>query len=140
MNNVQVLLVRFQKFLLIGAFGLLINMGTLYVLTGYVHIYYVLSSFFAIELSLFATFALNERWTWADRKPGTIVRRFWKYQMVNGIGLVINVGVLFFLTSFFDVHYMASNFFGAGLAALWNFTLNNVFTWGDFGKMVDSST
>jgi putative flippase GtrA len=28
------------------------------------------------------------------------------------------------------MHYLVANLFGAGAAAIWNFLLNNHFTWG----------
>ena len=127
------LVIRFQKFLLIGVIGLVINVAGLYLLTEYLEIYYVLSSFVAVEVSLVVTFTFNELWTWGDRSPGTVVRRFWKYQLVNGVGLGINVSTLFLIASLLGVHYMLANLVGAGLAAFWNFALNNVFTWGDLG-------
>ena len=129
-TNLASLFIRFQKFLLIGTLGLAINMCGLFILTEYLHIYYVASSFVAIETSLVATFVLNEIWTWGDRRPGTVTRRFWKYQAVNGAGLVINLSVLFLLASLASVNYLLSNLVGAAMAACWNFSLNNMFTWG----------
>jgi len=134
-SNLASLFIRFQKFLLIGAMGLAVNMSGLFILTEYLHIYYVASSFVAIEASLVVTFILNEVWTWGDRRPGTVTRRFWKYQAVNGAGLVINLSVLFLLTSLVGVNYLLSNLVGAALAACWNFSLNNMFTWGSSGAV-----
>ncbi len=129
MNQIWKLAVRFRNFLIIGSGGLAINMVGLYLFTSLAGIYYVLSSFIAIELSLFFTFALNEGWTWRDRHSGSIWMRFIKYQMVNGVGLGINVGVLYLLTNFLQWHYMFSNLAGAGVATFWNFGVNHVFTW-----------
>ena len=113
-------------------------MSGLFVLTEYLDIYYVVSSFIAIETSLVFTFTLNEGWTWRDRSPGTVTQRFWKYQAVNGAGLGINLSVLFILTSSFGINYLLSNLVGAGLAAGWNFSLNNIFTWGNLGSFHES--
>ena len=115
-------------------------MSGLFVLTEYLDIYYVVSSFIAIETSLVFTFALNGVWTWRDRNPGTVTQRFWKYQAVNGAGLGINLSVLFVLASIFGINYLLSNLVGAGLAAGWNFGLNNIFTWGNLGSFHESGT
>jgi dolichol-phosphate mannosyltransferase len=123
------LVIRFQKFILVGAVGFAVNMSGLFVLTDWAGLFYVASSFLAIELSLFVTFILNERWTWADRRVGSIVTRFWKYQAINGIGIGINVAVLFVLTQYGGFHYIFSNFWGAAVAAIWNFGANHRLTW-----------
>ena len=123
------LAVRFQKFLAIGAGGFAINIVGLYLLTDRAHIYYVLAALLAIQLSLLFTFLLNEKWTWKDRRHGGILNRYLRYQMVNGLGIGINISVLFALTFSLEVQYLLSNFVGAGLAAIWNFAANNLFTW-----------
>ncbi|MEK7873887.1 MAG: GtrA family protein, partial [Chloroflexota bacterium] len=75
-------------------------------------------------------FALNERWTWRDRRSGSICARGGKYQAVNGVGMGLNLLVLFLLTQYAGLHYMVSNLAGAALSALWNFSANHLLTWG----------
>ncbi len=129
-RQLWLLAVRFQKFLLVGAGGLAINVGGLALFKEWFHIQYVLAGLIAIELSLFFTFALNERWTWRDRRSGSIWARGGKYQAVNGVGMGLNLLVLFLLTQYAGLHYMVSNLAGAGLSALWNFSANHLLTWG----------
>ncbi|MBI4308664.1 MAG: GtrA family protein [Chloroflexi bacterium] len=129
-GRLRALAVRFQKFLVVGAGGLAINVGGLAALKEWGQVNYVLAGFIAIELSLFFTFAFNERWTWRDRRSGSIWARFLKYQVVNGVGMGINLAVLFLATQFTGLHYMLSNLAGAVLSALWNFSVNHLFTWG----------
>lgn len=121
---------RFQKFLVVGAVGLAVNQGMLFVLHQGLGSHLVVSSVIAIFLSMLVTFLLNERWTWHDRGSGPLTGRVVKYFPINLIGLVINVVVLKLLVSEANVHYLIANLFGAGIAALWNFVLNNHFTWG----------
>ncbi len=77
------------------------------------------------------TFLLNEHWTWHDRGSGPIVHRMAKYFPINLVGLVINVVILRTLVAEASMNYLIANLFGAGAAAVWNFLLNNYFTWGD---------
>ena len=42
---------------------------------------------------------------------------------------LINWALLVYLVESQDVHHLAANFVGAGVAAIWNFSLNNVITW-----------
>ncbi|HEY8448588.1 MAG TPA: GtrA family protein [Thermomicrobiales bacterium] len=120
---------RFQKFLVVGAFGLAVNQGLLFVFHDLFGLRLSISSPTAIAISMAVTFALNERWTWHDRGSGPILHRLFMYCPINTVGLLINFGVLALLVQDFDVHYLLANLVGAGLAAVWNFSLNNLITW-----------
>ncbi|MEJ7837517.1 MAG: GtrA family protein [Thermomicrobiales bacterium] len=120
---------RFQKFVLVGIVGLAVNQGGLVVLHGGFDVDVILGSPIAIFFSMIATFYLNEAWTWHDRGSGRIVSRAMYYLPINIGGLFINWGVLYWLHEQFDMHYLLANLFGAGVAAIWNFSLNNAVTW-----------
>jgi dolichol-phosphate mannosyltransferase len=119
---------RFQKFLTVGAVGFAVNQGVLYLLVSPLTLLVALASPIAIFLSMMVTFTLNEFWTWHDRGRGRIVLRALLYGTINSGGLLINWGVLVFLHGA-GMHYLVANIFGAGVAAIWNFSLNHVITW-----------
>lgn len=120
---------RFQKFLLVGAIGLIVNQAGLLFLHGLVGMTVPLASPLAILASMAVTFILNEAWTWHDRGRGRVIHRAMSYVPINLGGLFINWIVLTFLHDTYDMHYLLANLFGAGLAAIWNFALNNAITW-----------
>jgi putative flippase GtrA len=121
---------RFQKFLVVGFVGLGVNQGMLFLLHQGFGSHLIISSTIAIFTSMIVTFLLNEHWTWHDRAGGPLMHRIVKYFPINLVGLVINVVVLRALVNEADMHYLVANLFGAGAAAIWNFFLNNQFTWG----------
>lgn len=129
--RVYVLAQRFQKFLVVGSFGLAINQGLLFVFRHLFELPLSLASPVAIFVSMVATFALNEMWTWHDRGSGPIMHRLFFYCPINTVGLLINFGVLSYLVHDHDWHYLLANLVGAGFAAIWNFTLNHLITWRD---------
>jgi len=122
---------RFQKFLLVGAFGLLVNQGFLVALHDGSGIRLIVASPIAIFISMIVTFGLNEHWTWHDRGSGLIVHRLATYVPINSVGLLINWGLLTWLVSDYGVHHLIANLFGAGVAAIWNFVMNHIVTWRD---------
>ncbi len=119
---------RFQKFLLVGAIGLGVNQGVLFALVDQAGLTVVMASPIAIFLSMIVTFALNERWTWHDRGHGRILHRAMLYGSINSGGLLIN-----WLTHVSldrnGLNYLLANLVGAGIAAVWNFSLNHALTW-----------
>lgn len=120
---------RFQRFLLVGIVGLAVNQGLLMLLAGSAGMPVVAASPLAIVASMAVTFALNESWTWQDRGAGRILNRAMLYGAINSGGLLINWGVLVWLDRNGILHYLAANLVGAGIAAIWNFGLNNTITW-----------
>jgi putative flippase GtrA len=119
---------RFQKFLLVGAIGLAVNQVVLFALVALAGATVAVASPIAILLSMFVTFTLNERWTWHDRGSGRILHRGLLYGSINSGGLLINWITLVSLDRV-GVNYLLANLVGAGIAAIWNFTLNHALTW-----------
>lgn len=126
-----VLAQRFQKFLVVGSFGLLVNQGLLFVLRHLFEAPLSIASPVAIFVSMMVTFALNELWTWHDRGKGLIIHRLMIYVPINSVGLLINYGVLSYLVHDYHWHYLMANLIGAAFAAVWNFALNHLITWRD---------
>jgi putative flippase GtrA len=119
---------RFQKFLLVGAIGLAVNQVALFALVAQAALAVAMASPIAIFLSMIVTFILNERWTWHDRGHGRILHRAMLYGSINSGGLLINWLTLVSLERA-GLNYLIANLVGAGLAAVWNFTLNHSLTW-----------
>jgi dolichol-phosphate mannosyltransferase len=119
---------RFQKFLLVGAIGLGVNQSALFTLVALLGLPVALASPIAIFVSMVVTFMLNERWTWHDRGGGPILHRALLYGSINSGGLLINWIILVSLDRM-GLNYLIANLVGAGIAAVWNFSLNHALTW-----------
>jgi dolichol-phosphate mannosyltransferase len=124
-----VLAQRFQKFIVVGSVGLIVNQGLLFLLSDFAKARLVFASPIAIFVSMIVTFTLNEMWTWHDRGSGPIKSRIALYFPINLVGLLINFVVLTMLVNHAGWHYLLANLVGAGCAAVWNFMLNNMVTW-----------
>ena len=117
------------RFSAVGASGVAVNMGVLILLTHGLGVHYAVSSLFAIELSILSNFALNNAWTWADRRHGTLGQRLAKYHLVaGGTAITANWGLLIILTRFFAVDYRISNLIGIAAGLALNFVLNHLWT------------
>lgn len=125
------LVYRFQKFLVVGGVGLTVNLLGLFVFHEVLDVRLAIASPVAIALSMIVTFMLNEVWTWQDRGAGSTLSRLALYVPINTVGLIINWQIALFLDKQGDLHYLAAQLIGAGVAAIWNFGLNNYVTWRD---------
>lgn len=126
-----------MKFCSVGATGVVVNEGLLFLLTEFAGLFYLVSSVMAIEMSILSNFLLNNTWTFRDRKRGSFLGRLGKFNLVAFGGLLINVAILFDVSVAFGVHYLAANFIGIGCAVAWNYLMNLHWTWSQ-GRLMQS--
>lgn len=122
---------RIFKFAIVGMSGLVVNMGILYFLTEFLNIVYIISSVFAIEISIFTNFLLNDLWTWRERIKKRFLPRCIQYHITAGVtAFLANWLMLIFLTEVIGLYYLISNLIGIGVGMLSNFILNDLWTFG----------
>jgi dolichol-phosphate mannosyltransferase len=127
--SVNLINTRIIKFALVGLSGILVNMGFLYLLSELLHIYYLIASIIAIEISIISNFFLNDLWTWSDRKKKKLFNRLYQYHISVGLtAIFVNWLLLFILTEVFGIYYLISNLIGIGCGTLFNYILNDVWT------------
>ncbi len=123
---------RFFKFCLVGASGVSINMGLLWLITDVAGFYYLISAIFAIEAAIISNFTLNELWTFRDRRGGSawsVLERAVKFNAVSAVGAGINLMILYGLTESLGLYYLASNLVAIAVVTMWNFGLSYLWTW-----------
>jgi len=118
---------KFIRFCIVGGSGVVVNIGLLYLLTEFGGLYYLFSSALAIETSIITNFILNNYWTWKNKHKG-FFNRLVKFNLVSLVALVINIGILFFMTEIMGVWYILSNLIGILISMLINFWFNDKWT------------
>lgn len=130
LHTLMDILSRFWKFILVGASGVVVNMGLLYIFRRIFCISLYFSGFMAIEISIITNFILNDIWTWQDKHSRSFWGRFWRYNFLTGItAFGLNYPVLLVLTNVMYLPYMWSNLIGIALASAGNFVLNHFWTY-----------
>ncbi|MCX8126332.1 MAG: glycosyltransferase family 2 protein, partial [Dehalococcoidia bacterium] len=125
-------LLRFLKFCLVGASGVGVNEGLLWLLREFVGLPLPLASAISIESSIISNFTLNDYFTFRDlrvRGLRSFLSRLGKFNLVSLVGLGINMGTLLALTYLLGVHYLVANLAGIALAVMWNYLVNLRWTW-----------
>ena len=124
---------RFVNYCLVGATGIIINMGVLAILAG-AGMAYLQAGILAVETSIGTNFLLNEFWSFADharRHSGAIPRllRFLKFNFFCAGGAALSLLMFWFLTDYVGFHYLLSNLIGITIATAWNYGMNANLTW-----------
>ena len=118
----------FLKFSIVGAGGILVNMGCLYILTEFFKIFYLFSSAIAIELSIISNFILNDIWTFKNERNGNFFVRMGKFNLSRIFASVINVFILLTLT-IIGTNYLLANLIGIFVATLFTYVTSVLWVW-----------
>jgi dolichol-phosphate mannosyltransferase len=122
---------RFLKFCAVGAVGAVLNLVVLYSLTE-LGVFYIISGLLGIEAGLLSNFFLNRSWTFKDRQGRGIrfmLIALYRDHAVRFVGIVLNILILWILTSFFGLYYLLSQLIGITVAMFWNYGGNQWWTW-----------
>jgi dolichol-phosphate mannosyltransferase len=122
---------RFLKFCAVGAVGAVFNLAVLYSLTE-LGVFYIISGLFGIEAGLLSNFFLNRSWTFKDRQGRGlrfVLTALYRDHAVRFVGIVLNILILWILTSFFGLYYLISQIIGIAVAMFWNYGGNQWWTW-----------
>jgi putative flippase GtrA len=127
---------RFMKFATVGASGVVVNLGVLYVcqefLFGFIRTPSMrlnVSLAAAIFIATVNNFYWNRFWTWSDRARHPdkhLILHFGQYALACWVGTLMQ----FLLTNLFVlyVHYLIANAAAIVIASVFNFLVNNFWT------------
>ena len=142
---------RFVTFGLVGASGVFVNMGMLFVVADLCKVDEVYSSALAIEVSIVWNFLLNNALTFKDKNADARVgfaARMLRYNLVGLLGLGLQLGVFVTLTHFAmrtwsleepGLWKYPAQLGGIALGMAWNFYTNFFWTWRQKSDPVASS-
>jgi len=118
---------RILKFLTVGATGIIINEGLLWLLTES-GLFYLFSSLIAIEMSIITNFILNDIWTFKKERKGNFFVRLGKFNLTRAMALIVNLGLLLILTAS-GLHYLLSNLIGIAIATIITYLTSLWWVW-----------
>jgi dolichol-phosphate mannosyltransferase len=127
---------RFLRFAIVGASGVVVDMGLLFLLSDPSTLGWGLtrSKLLAAEVAIINNFLWNDAWTFHDvsgRQPNGAwkLRRFGKFQLVCFGGLILNTLLLNLQFNVFHVNRYIANAVAILIVTGWNFWLNLKFSW-----------
>lgn len=126
------LIIKFLKFGIVGASGMVVHFGVLYLLRDVVHINQFVANTIGFIVAATTNYILNRIWTFNshDKQVGI---EYLKFFVISLIGLGINNGTLWLggrlLPSWNeDWRFYILWVFAVGVTMLWNFFANYLYT------------
>ena len=119
------------QFYIVGASGVLVNLGILYILTDIAGFWYVASQVIAISVSITTNFFFNRYWTFGsfvEDKRNSVM--YFKFLIISAIGMSIQLGITVSLVESSGFYHMYGAGIGIAIASGINYILNRRVTFG----------
>lgn len=121
-------ILRLFRFGTVGVIGFGVNEGLLYLLHGRWQLTLWLAQVIAIESAIVCNYLLNDRWTFHHPRPS--LERFFRFNGVSLVSLIVNILVVQVGTRYTPIHYLAANAVGVLVAFGVNYLLNVYWAYG----------
>ena len=115
--NASALLRRWIAFYAVGALGIVVQLSTLWALTGWLGLHYLLGTGLAVEAAILHNFIWHESWTWAERVRRDKAHRWRRLARFNLTTGALPIGGNLILTKLF-VDHLAMNYALANLGSI----------------------
>ena len=115
---------EFLKFVCVGFTGTFLHLLVLYIFTEFFGIYYIVSSIFGFCFGVTNNFILNKIWTFREKLNYKVIKKYYRYFILNVIILFVNLSILYSLTEFLQIYYLISQIIAVGFAFLINFFIS----------------
>ena len=120
---------RWFSFNSVGILGIGVQIATLWALTEWLGLHYLVATGLAVETTIIHNFVWHDRWTWRDRSPARGVGRWKRLAQFNVVnGLLAITGQLVFTGLYvkvFDIHYALANLLAIVSCSVLSFVVND---------------
>ena len=114
------------RFGVVGFTAFLIDAGVLYVLTEYLHVYYLVSSVISFIVSLAYNYVLSIFWVFDVKKKQTY-KEVLLFAILSVIGLGVNQLVMYLGVDLLNIHYMLCKIIATIIVMIYNFVTRKIF-------------
>lgn len=120
-NKTNNLFIQLFRYTFVGGIAFLFDFVSLYVLTEYFNIYYLVSAGIAFLIGLTINYILSIIWVFQEHKIKSKYIEFIIFSLIGIIGLALNQIIIYFFTEIVEIHYLYSKLISTAIVYLWNF-------------------
>lgn len=117
---------QFFKFGVVGVIAFIVDCLSLYLLTEFLNVYYLISSIISFLLSIIVNYILSIKWVF-DIKKKQSFKDVIIFTLLSTIGLLINLLVMYLSVEVFKIHYMIGKLIATFIVMIWNFVTRKMF-------------
>ncbi len=113
---------QFFRYLFVGGFAAVVNIGLLFILTNFLHIHYLISNSIGFIGGLITNYILSKKLIFKTEKSFNKIAEFVIYAIIGIVGLVLDTLFMHLFTETIGFYYMLSKIISTALVFIWNFT------------------
>ncbi len=114
-------LVQLFRYTFVGGIAFLFDFGSLYFLTDWLTIHYLISAALAFLIGISVNYFLSITWVFRIRTMKSVWMEIAIFTVIGIIGLGLNEVIIWFFTETAEFHYLISKLFSTVSVYLWNF-------------------
>ena len=114
-------LIQLFRYTFVGGLAFLIDFGTLFILTEYFKVHYLISAGIGFIFGLITNYYLSVKWVFNSRNVKNKGLEFLLFSVIGLVGLGFNELFLWILTDILLIYYLLSKVITIILVYLWNF-------------------
>ena len=112
---------QFARYIVVGGLASVVDFGSLYLLTQFVGLYYLISAALAFLLGLVTNYCLSRLWVFDRRTMENAALEFLVFAVIGVVGLGSNEVIIWFVREKMHFHYMVGKMVSSGIVLFWNF-------------------
>lgn len=105
----------------VGGVAFVADYGSLYILTEWVGLYYLLSAAIAFLLGLTVNYLISISWVFNKNRHSSVAMELLIFTLIGVVGLLLNEGIMYVATDCLSLHYMFSKLASTVMVFFWNF-------------------
>lgn len=113
--------IQFFRYLFVGGFAAIVNIGMLYVFTDILYLYYLVSNILSFILGLIVNYLLSKKFVFQDETSISKTKEFIIYTIIGVIGLGLDTLFVWLFTDLTKIYYMLSKLISTAFVFIWNF-------------------
>lgn len=113
--------IQMFRYLFVGGAAFIVDFLSLFILTEFFGIYYLISAAIAFILGLIANYILSISWVFNKRKLNKRHIEFGVFALIGIVGLGLNEVFIWFFTQDLQIYYLISKILAAVIILFWNF-------------------
>lgn len=122
-NNIYI---QAFRYVLSGVVAFSVDFLTLFFLTEYLKIYYMISAGIAFILGLLTSYILNIKWVFINRKFNNKMIEMSLFLLIGVIGIILNLASIWVFTEYLGLFYLFSKIIATVIVFLWNFLAKKI--------------
>lgn len=109
------------RYTFVGGLAFIVDFGTLFILTEYLHFHYLISAGIGFTLGLTINYSISIKWVFTKRSFRNRKLEFILFMFIGLAGLGLNELFLWIFTDILMFYYLISKIITSILVYLWNF-------------------